>query len=48
MLAVTKQNVAIKSVSPESKQGMEEFVAEIAILGHVRHRNLVQLLGYCR
>uniref|UniRef100_A0A0E0LZQ4 non-specific serine/threonine protein kinase n=1 Tax=Oryza punctata TaxID=4537 RepID=A0A0E0LZQ4_ORYPU len=48
VLPVTKQNVAIKRVSPESRQGMKEFVAEIAILGHVRHRNLVQLLGYCR
>uniref|UniRef100_A0A0D9XZG4 non-specific serine/threonine protein kinase n=1 Tax=Leersia perrieri TaxID=77586 RepID=A0A0D9XZG4_9ORYZ len=41
-------NVAIKRVSPESKQGMKEFMAEIAILGSLRHRNLVQLLGYCR
>jgi hypothetical protein len=42
------QCVAIKRVSPESKQGKRKFMAEIAILGRVRHRNLVQLLGYCR
>ncbi|CAM0952907.1 unnamed protein product [Alopecurus aequalis] len=48
VLPTTKQHVAIKRVSPESKQGKKEFIAEIAILGHVRHRNLVQLLGYCR
>uniref|UniRef100_A0A8R7TC41 Protein kinase domain-containing protein n=1 Tax=Triticum urartu TaxID=4572 RepID=A0A8R7TC41_TRIUA len=27
---------------------MKEFIAEITILGHLRHRNLVQLLGYSR
>ena len=48
MLQTSKQNVAIKRVSPESKQGMKEFIAEITILGHLRHRNLVQLLGYSR
>jgi len=42
------QSVAIKPVSQESRQGKREFMAEIAILGRVRHRNLVQLLGYCR
>jgi hypothetical protein len=48
VLQTSKQNVAIKRVSPESKQGMKEFIAEITILGHLRHRNLVQLLGYSR
>ncbi|KAJ4704630.1 receptor lectin kinase [Melia azedarach] len=27
---------------------MREFVAEIVSMGRLRHRNLVQLLGYCR
>jgi serine/threonine protein kinase len=48
LLLSTKQNVAIKRISPESKQGMKEFISEITILGHVRHRRLVHLLGYCR
>ncbi|KAK2414383.1 L-type lectin-domain containing receptor kinase S.4 [Trifolium repens] len=40
--------VAVKRVSHESKQGLREFVAEIASIGQLRHRNLVQLLGWCR
>ncbi|XXG54517.1 hypothetical protein AAC387_Pa03g2375 [Persea americana] len=40
--------VAVKRVSHKSKQGMREFIAEIVSLGRLRHRNLVQLLGYCR
>ncbi|KAF0905892.1 hypothetical protein E2562_008920 [Oryza meyeriana var. granulata] len=40
--------VAVKKVSHESRQGMKEFVAEVASVGRLRHRNLVQLLGYCR
>ncbi|XP_048233503.1 L-type lectin-domain containing receptor kinase SIT2 isoform X3 [Ricinus communis] len=40
--------VAVKKVSHDSRQGMKEFVAEIASMGRLRHRNLVQLLGYCR
>ncbi|KAM3223389.1 hypothetical protein ACQJBY_057004 [Aegilops geniculata] len=47
VMGVPKETIAIKRVSPESKQGMKEFMAEIAILGHLRHRNLVQLIGYC-
>lgn len=48
VLPTSKQNVAIKRISPESKQGMKEFISEIVTLGHLRHRNLVQLLGYSR
>ncbi|XP_062172512.1 L-type lectin-domain containing receptor kinase SIT2-like [Alnus glutinosa] len=40
--------IAVKRVSHDSKQGMKEFVAEIVSMGRLRHRNLVQLLGYCR
>ncbi|XP_015874029.3 L-type lectin-domain containing receptor kinase SIT2-like [Ziziphus jujuba] len=40
--------IAVKRVSHDSKQGMRQFVAEISSMGRVRHRNLVQLLGYCR
>ncbi|XP_044509815.1 L-type lectin-domain containing receptor kinase S.4-like [Mangifera indica] len=44
----TNTQVAVKRVSHESKQGLREFVSEIASIGHLRHRNLVQLLGWCR
>ncbi|CAM0906388.1 unnamed protein product [Alopecurus aequalis] len=40
--------VAVKKVSHESRQGMKEFVAEVASIGRLRHRNIVPLLGYCR
>ncbi|XP_010918288.1 L-type lectin-domain containing receptor kinase SIT2-like [Elaeis guineensis] len=48
VLPKTDIQVAVKQVSHESRQGMREFIAEIVSLGRLRHRNLVQLLGYCR
>lgn len=48
MLPIIHTQVAVKRVSHDSKQGMREFVAEIVSMGRLRHRNLVQLLGYCR
>ncbi|OIV98624.1 hypothetical protein TanjilG_12747 [Lupinus angustifolius] len=44
----SRTEVAVKRVSHESKQGLREFVSEIASIGRLRHRNLVQLLGWCR
>ncbi|XP_058109722.1 L-type lectin-domain containing receptor kinase SIT2-like isoform X2 [Magnolia sinica] len=48
VLPISKIEVAVKRVSHESRQGMREFVAEVVSLGRLKHRNLVQLLGYCR
>ncbi|KAJ9185239.1 hypothetical protein P3X46_004896 [Hevea brasiliensis] len=48
VLPVSKTQVAVKRISHNSKQGMKEFVAEIATIGRLRHPNLVRLLGYCR
>ncbi|PIN17081.1 Serine/threonine protein kinase [Handroanthus impetiginosus] len=43
-----KTEVAVKRISHESKQGIREFTSEISSIGRLRHRNLVQLLGWCR
>ncbi|CAI9097319.1 OLC1v1033714C2 [Oldenlandia corymbosa var. corymbosa] len=39
--------VAIKRLSAESKQGTNEFLTEINVISHIKHPNLVQLLGCC-
>lgn len=48
VLRTSKLEVAVKKVSHGSNQGMKEFISEVVSIGHLRHRNLVQLLGYCR
>ncbi|XP_008803483.3 L-type lectin-domain containing receptor kinase IV.2-like [Phoenix dactylifera] len=47
-LPTSKTEIAVKRISHDSKQGMREFVGEIASNSQLRHRNLVQLLGYSR
>ncbi|RWW66746.1 hypothetical protein BHE74_00025870 [Ensete ventricosum] len=48
VLSKSKIEIAVKKISHESRQGMREFISEIVSVGRLRHRNLVQLLGYCR
>ncbi|XP_021757278.1 L-type lectin-domain containing receptor kinase S.4-like [Chenopodium quinoa] len=48
VLPNSNTEVAVKRISHDSRQGLPEFVAEIASIGRLRHRNLVQLLGWCR
>ncbi|XP_042413085.1 L-type lectin-domain containing receptor kinase IX.1-like [Zingiber officinale] len=40
-------DVAIKRVSKDGKQGKKEYISEVTIISRLRHRNLVQLLGWC-
>lgn len=48
VLTNSNTEIAVKRISHESKQGWQEFVSEIETIGRLRHRNLVQLLGWCR
>nr|GMD08805.1 L-type lectin-domain containing receptor kinase IX.1-like [Ipomoea batatas] len=40
-------DVAVKRVSQQSKQGVEEYASEVKIISRLRHRNLVPLHGWC-
>ncbi|KAK9272925.1 hypothetical protein L1049_003304 [Liquidambar formosana] len=39
--------VAVKKISRGSKQGKKEYITEVKIISRLRHRNLVQLIGWC-
>ncbi|XP_006287180.2 lectin-domain containing receptor kinase VI.3 [Capsella rubella] len=40
--------IAVKKITPNSMQGVREFIAEIESLGRLRHKNLVNLQGWCK
>ncbi|KAL1218432.1 L-type lectin-domain containing receptor kinase S.1 [Cardamine amara subsp. amara] len=40
--------IAVKCVNHDSKQGLREFMAEISSMGRLQHKNLVQMRGWCR
>ncbi|KAF9587893.1 hypothetical protein IFM89_006147 [Coptis chinensis] len=46
---IHKENieVAVKKFSRESMKGKDDFLAELTIINRLRHKNLVQLLGWC-
>ncbi|XP_057829906.1 L-type lectin-domain containing receptor kinase SIT2 isoform X2 [Cryptomeria japonica] len=48
VLPASGQEIAVKCVNKEVREGIKEFVAEITSMGRLQHRNLVQLRGWCR
>ncbi|KAM0008719.1 putative protein kinase RLK-Pelle-L-LEC family [Helianthus debilis subsp. tardiflorus] len=46
-LAYSNTYVAVKRVSKSSKQGINEYASEVRIISRLRHRSLVQLMGWC-
>ncbi|TVU09212.1 hypothetical protein EJB05_42660, partial [Eragrostis curvula] len=40
-------DVAIKRVWRGSEQGRKEYASEVKVISRLRHRNLVQLIGWC-
>lgn len=41
------KEVAVKRISKDSRQGKQEFLSEITIIGNLHHKNLVKLVGWC-
>lgn len=45
--SLANKEVAVKRVSKNSRQGKQEFIAEVTTIGSLRHKNLVKLIGWC-
>jgi hypothetical protein len=47
-LQETGSLVAVKRITRESRKGESDFIAELSVISQIRHRNLVQLQGWCQ
>lgn len=43
----SKEEIAVKRVSKDSRQGEQEFAAEVLTISRLSHKNLVNLIGWC-
>lgn len=46
-LSDLKLSVAVKKIIPQSKQGIKEYATEVKTNSRLKHKNLVQLIGWC-
>ncbi|KAL3813479.1 hypothetical protein ACJIZ3_014747 [Penstemon smallii] len=44
---LTGQMVAVKRLSQNSRQVLDEFKREILLISNLQHRNIIKLIGYC-
>ncbi|KAL8117895.1 hypothetical protein AgCh_015686 [Apium graveolens] len=42
-----EMHIAVKKISRGSRQGKKEYVTEVEIISRFRHRNILQLIGFC-
>ena len=45
-LAKMNMEIAVKKISSNSNQGKKEYISEVITISRLRHRNLVQLVGW--
>ncbi|XP_048131632.1 uncharacterized protein LOC115746457 [Rhodamnia argentea] len=42
-----RTRIAVKIINPDSHKGTKEYASEVMSLSQLRHKNLMQLMGYC-